>query len=56
MHSRDLQSLKAFRQDYPEAMAVLLYRGGRRERHGEVLACPVDEFLRTLRPGQALVN
>lgn len=53
VHSRDLQSLKAFREDYPEAMPVLLYRGERRELHGEILVCPVDEFLQALVPGKA---
>lgn len=47
----DLNGLKAFRQDYPEAEAYLLYRGEDRLRKDGILCLPCDEFLRSLRPG-----
>lgn len=55
-HSRDvrpadLRGLKAFRDDYPECEAVLLYGGERRVRKGDVLCVPVEEFLAALEPG-----
>ena len=50
----DLRGLRAFREDYPEATPVLLYRGADRlERHG-VLCLPCEAFLRHLRPGADL--
>lgn len=47
----DLRGLRAFRDDYPECRALLLYRGARRIRKGEVLCMPVEEFLGSLEPG-----
>ncbi|MEX2530530.1 MAG: AAA family ATPase [Gemmatimonadota bacterium] len=47
----DLRGLKAFREDYPECEAVLVYRGERRMRKGAVLCMPVEEFLVSLDPG-----
>lgn len=46
----DLRGLKAFREDYPESEAVLLYRGERRMRKGDVLCLPVEDFLVSLAP------
>ena len=46
----DLRGLRSFVEDYPEARPILLYRGERRLRLGDVLCLPVDEFLRGLRP------
>ena len=51
----DLRGLEAFGADYAQAELVLLYRGRRRERRGRVWIIPVDDFLRDLRPGGALV-
>jgi len=48
----DLKALRTFRADYPECMALLLYRGSERRRVDDVLCLPVDEFLRQLRPGE----
>ncbi len=50
----DTSGLRAFREDYPEARPLLLYRGERRLRRDGVLVLPVDEFLRALRPGEQL--
>ena len=52
--SRDLRPLRAFRADYPEAQATLLYRGDERLRIDGIGCVPVDDFLRGLAPGHAL--
>jgi predicted AAA+ superfamily ATPase len=51
----DLRGLAAFRDDYPESEGVLLYRGDRRMRKGEVPCLPVEEFLAALEPSGALL-
>jgi predicted AAA+ superfamily ATPase len=43
----DTRALRAFREEYPEAEAVLVYRGGERLALGDVLCVPVEEFLRS---------
>jgi predicted AAA+ superfamily ATPase len=52
--SRDLQALKAFAADYPEARTVLLYRGQEQFLRDGVLCVPCERFLTALRPGQPL--
>jgi predicted AAA+ superfamily ATPase len=47
---QDLKGLNAFLTDYPEAQALLLYRGETRLKMGDVLCIPIAEFLRTLIP------
>lgn len=54
VRSQDVRSLRSFRRDYPEAEAILLYRGTERLRIDDVACVPVDEFLRGLRPGLGL--
>jgi len=56
VHSRDLRGLRAFREDYPEAEAVLLYRGRERPRIDGIWCLPVDDFLRRVRPGRGLLD
>ena len=56
VHSADLNGLKAFAEDYPEARLVMLYRGRQRLRRGGVDCIPVEDFLRQLRPGQGLLQ
>lgn len=52
--SRELRALRAFRRDYPDAEAAILYRG-RRRTLGDGTACiPVAGFLSALRPGKWL--
>ena len=46
VRERDLDGLRAFLDDYPEATAVLLYRGTERLRERGVWCIPVDSFLR----------
>jgi uncharacterized protein len=52
----DVRALTTFRDDYPECEAALIYRGTDRLRIGEVLCLPVDDFLRSLRPGAPLLS
>jgi uncharacterized protein len=51
----DLRALRAFKEDFPEAEALLLYRGEDRLRKKDTLCLPVEEFLRELRPHRGLV-
>lgn len=54
VRDEELRGLRAFRDDYPEARAIFLYRGNERlQRHG-ILCVPCEEFLRGLTPGEAL--
>jgi uncharacterized protein len=43
--SSDLNGLKAFQREYPEASLIFLYRGHRRLMQDKVLCLPVEEFL-----------
>ncbi len=54
VHSRDLRSLKAFREDYPECRSVLLYRGRDRLLIDEIPCLPCEGFLEQLVPSQTL--
>jgi len=51
VYREDLRSLRAFRDDYPEARAALLYRGSEHLVMDGVACLPVTDFLRRLRPG-----
>ncbi len=51
----DLRALRAFREDYPEAEALLVYRGAERLRIDGIWCLPGEAFLRALRPTQGLV-
>lgn len=53
LHPDDFTGLKSFREDYPEAESLLLYRGSERFRRDGVLVVPVTEFLRALVPGKS---
>jgi len=56
VEAKDLRGLRAFREDYPEAQAALLYRGRDRLRMGGIWCLPVDEFLRRLMPTRGLLD
>lgn len=45
IHPTDLKGLEAFISDYPEATALLLYRGKERYKERNILCMPVEEFL-----------
>ncbi len=51
---RDLQALKSFSSDYPEARTMLLYRGQEQFLRDGVLCVPCERFLKSLCPGQPL--
>ncbi|MBZ5499332.1 MAG: AAA family ATPase [Acidobacteriia bacterium] len=48
--SKDVRSLRAFREDYPQAKACLLYGGRERIMINDVLCLPCEEFLKNLFP------
>lgn len=50
----DSRGLKAFREDYPEAKAILLYRGKESFVRDGIPAMPVADFLPALGAGAAL--
>jgi uncharacterized protein len=54
--SKDLRGLKSFKEDYPEAETMLLYRGKERLKIDGVLCVPAGEFLLGLKPGQPLLT
>jgi predicted AAA+ superfamily ATPase len=50
IHPKSLRSLKTFLIDYPEASAILLYRGIEKLVVDGIFCCPVDDFLLQLKP------
>lgn len=50
IHSKMLNGLLAFREDYPEAQTCLLYRGKERIKIKNILCLPCKEFLMDLVP------
>lgn len=50
IYRKDLRALRAFREDYPEASACLLYLGKERLEIDGILCLPCEEFLRSLHP------
>ena len=53
---KELRSLKSFRDDYPEAEALLLYRGNERLRMDNIWCLPAEEFMKDLKPGRKLTE
>ncbi len=51
---KDFKGLQAFKEDYPQAQALFLYRGKERLKKGEILCTPCDEFLKALLPGKPI--
>ena len=49
---KDLKGLRSFKEDYPKAELLLLYRGKDRLKIQDVLCVPCEEFLRGLKPGR----
>ncbi len=57
IHPKDLQGLEAFLEDYPEAQALLLYRGKEKMLLKEKILClPCNDFLRQLHPNTLLIR
>lgn len=48
--SKDVVSLKSFREDYPQAQAALLYFGKDKLNIDGIMCVPCEDFLRALRP------
>lgn len=53
VRSKDLRALRAFREDYPEASACLLYLGKDRLAINGIPCLPCEDFLKDLHPDQA---
>lgn len=54
LRPKDLRPLSVFREDFPEAKAVLLYGGKDRFLRDGVLCLPCEGFLKSLRPSESL--
>jgi predicted AAA+ superfamily ATPase len=54
--SKDLRALRAFRKDYPEASACLLYLGKDRLAINGISCLPCEDFLRELHPDRAALT
>lgn len=54
VRSDDIRPLLAFKEDYPEARAILLYRGKERLFIKNVLCLPCDEFFKELKPDEPI--
>ena len=54
INNKMLKGLIAFQEDYPEAQALLLYRGNERLLINNTLCLPCEQFLRNLVPGQPI--
>lgn len=56
VRKEDLDSLRAFKEDFPQCNAFLLYRGKERLLRDEILCIPCEEFLRKLNPQTKLME
>ncbi len=56
VHPNDTKSLETFLVDYPEAQAILLYRGQEYLKLQNVLCMPCENFLMGLRPNEELIS
>jgi len=50
----DLTSLRHFKEDYPEATLIFLYRGEERMQKGDILCIPCADFLKNIVPNKEL--
>ncbi len=53
---RDVRALRTFREDYPDATPLLLYRGKERMNVRGVDCMPVESFLKKLKPNNPIVG
>ena len=56
IHRKDLRPLCTFRDDYPESVAIMLYRGHERLRIDDIWCIPVNEFLMDLKPNKPVLS
>ena len=54
LNGKDFTGLKAFREDYPEAKCLLLYRGNEKINMYDIQCLPCGDFLKSLVPGRAI--
>ena len=54
VRDEELRGLMAFREDYPEAKALFLYRGHERLKRHDIICLPCEDFLKGLVPGEKL--
>ncbi len=54
VHATDLKGLLSFKEDYPQASLLMLYRGREKLRIRDVLCLPCEEFLAALDPRRSL--
>jgi uncharacterized protein len=54
LSGKDFKGLKAFRDEYPEAKTLLVYRGNRRCVVNGIFCMPCAEFLLRIRPDQII--
>lgn len=54
LHPQDFNGLEAFKTDYPQCKAILLYRGKFPYKHKGILCLPCENFLVNLIPSQKL--
>ena len=54
IRQNDVKHLQAFKEDYPQARLLLIYRGHERLKRDNVLCMPCQEFFMNLRPGNSL--
>lgn len=53
--NKDVKGLRAFKQDYPEAQACLVYMGTERLVTNGILCLPCKDFLLNLTPGNPII-
>lgn len=54
VHPKDLNGLQLFLEDYPQATALLLYRGKEKYNEKNILCYPVEDFLKQIDPKSKL--
>lgn len=54
VHSKELRNLSSFKEDYPEAKLVLLYRGTEILKKENIICIPCDIFLKSLKPDKPI--
>ena len=50
VRNKDLRGLKSFLEDYPQAKALLLYRGSAKLKINNITCLPCEEFILSLIP------
>ncbi|MFH0924177.1 MAG: DUF4143 domain-containing protein, partial [bacterium] len=56
IRGNDLQALRAFKSDFPQCNALLLYRGKERFKIHDILCVSCEEFLVNLHPDKSLIS